>query len=68
MDVKTAGSKGGKMTAKRGKKYYQEIQKLSTEARRKKILQSFTIQDLDNPITANSVAEALNNLDNGISN
>ncbi len=33
MDTKKAGQMGGKQTAKRGKKYYQQIQKKSVAAR-----------------------------------
>ena len=68
MDVKTAGSKGGKMTAKRGKKYYQEIQKLSTEARKKKVLASFTVQDALNPVTAESIGRKLEQIELGEAN
>ncbi len=63
MDTKIAGRKGGLKTAEKGPKYFKKIQKLSVEARRKKILESFTVEYLDNPITEASVADALSNLD-----
>ena len=70
MNVKEAaslmGSKGGKKTAQRGKKYYRAIQKLGVESRksrRNEILKNFTVGEIANPITSASVADALEGLD-----
>ena len=68
MDTKEAGRKGGKLTAKRGKDYYRDLQKLSTlrKKQRKEILKSFTVGEIqDNPITLQSVQDKLEQVDIG---
>ena len=58
MDTSEAGRRGGlKNSAKPG--YFSELGKLSGKARREKILKLMTVGDLDNPVTLQSVKEAL---------
>ena len=59
MDTKEAGRKGGMINAQKGSEYFRNLQKLSARARREKILKLIKVEDLDNPVTKASVAEAL---------
>ena len=59
MDTKEAGKKGGEITALKGKEYFQNLQRLSAIAKRKRILGLMKVEDLDNPVTKASLTEAL---------
>ena len=60
------GKKGGNITAKRGKQYFRDLQKLSVAKKRLRInvLNSITVGELENPITAETVTKKLEQIDN----
>ena len=63
MDTKQAGKRGGNKTLKKyGKNHFSKIAK-DAWTRRKEILARFTVGDIQNPITKQSVIEALENSD-----
>ena len=64
MDTKIAGSIGGRATAKRGEKYYRNLQKLSVKARKENILRNFNVGDLENKVTVETLRAKFEQLDN----
>lgn len=68
MDTKKAGKIGGLRTAKRGKEYYQQIQKLGVKARKENILKTFKVEDALNPVTAESIGKKLEQIELGEAN
>ena len=63
MDTKKAGKLGGKSTLKKyGKKHYSKIAKEAWN-KRKEILSKFTIGELENPVTAKTITEKLEQVD-----
>ena len=64
MDTVEAGRKGGNITAKRGPKFYRELQKKSVAARKKDLLSQFRVEDLDNPVLVKTLSEKLEQFDN----
>ena len=66
-ETKKAGRMGGLKTKKRGKTYYQNLQKLSIMSKQKKrelVLKSVTIEEIGNPVTLKSVQDKLEQIDN----
>lgn len=61
--AKIMGKKGGNKNKKKGKGYFQNLQRLSSQAKRNKILESFKVEDLDNSVTAKSLTEKLEQID-----
>lgn len=65
MNKRKSGKLGGKQTLeKHGKEHFRKIAKVAAE-KRKLILNAFKIGDLDNPVTAQSVRDKLEQIDNG---
>ena len=66
MDTKEAGKKGGMINAQKGPEHFRNLQKLSVERKRLRIsvLNSVTVGELENPITAETVTEKLEQIDN----